>query len=132
MIYILYSFISENNHQKLLEDFLLKFSIDFQKKVIGFRRWQDAQLSLLGRILLYKGTEKFNKNYNNNIIKYSEYNKPYFEDGEMVVCVVTDVCAKGIDVPYMVKYDEGHGFGKEANRIELYKAMMGFLAENLK
>jgi dipeptidyl aminopeptidase/acylaminoacyl peptidase len=38
---------------------------------------------------------------------------------------------KGIDVPYMVKYDEGHGFGKEVNRIELYKVMMGFLAENL-
>jgi hypothetical protein len=26
----------------------------------------------------------------------------------------------------MVKYDEGHGFGREANRIELYKSMMGF------
>ena len=46
--------------------------------------------------------------------------------------IVEALRAKGIDVPYMVKYDEGHGFGKEANRIELYKAMMGFLAENLK
>ena len=33
---------------------------------------------------------------------------------------------------HMVKYDEGHGFGKEENRMELYKAMMGFLALNLK
>ena len=32
----------------------------------------------------------------------------------------------------MVKYDEGHGFGKEENRIDFYKAMMGFFAENLK
>ncbi len=38
--------------------------------------------------------------------------------------------AKGFEVPYMVKYDEGHGFGKEANRIELYKSMLGFFAEN--
>jgi 4'-phosphopantetheinyl transferase len=108
MIYILYSFISENNHQKLLEDFLLKFSIDFQKKIISFRRWQDAQLSLLGRILLYKGAEKFNEKYNDSSIRYTDYNKPYFEDeelyfnishsGEMVVCVVTDVCDIGIDV----------------------------------
>jgi dipeptidyl aminopeptidase/acylaminoacyl peptidase len=32
----------------------------------------------------------------------------------------------------MVKYDEGHGFGREANRIELYKSMMGFFAQYLK
>ncbi|AZA55260.1 alpha/beta hydrolase family protein [Chryseobacterium sp. G0201] len=37
---------------------------------------------------------------------------------------------KGFEVPYMVKYDEGHGFGKEKNRIELYKSMLGFFAEN--
>lgn len=38
---------------------------------------------------------------------------------------------KGYDVPYMVKYDEGHGFGKEENRLELYKSMMGFYAKHL-
>jgi dipeptidyl aminopeptidase/acylaminoacyl peptidase len=32
----------------------------------------------------------------------------------------------------MVKYDEGHGFGKEENRLALYKSMMGFFAEHLK
>ena len=37
---------------------------------------------------------------------------------------------KGFEVPYMVKYDEGHGFGKEPNRIELYKYMLGFFAKN--
>lgn len=37
---------------------------------------------------------------------------------------------KGFEVPYMVKYDEGHGFGKEKNRIELYQSMLGFFAEN--
>lgn len=45
--------------------------------------------------------------------------------------IVEALRAKGVDVPYMVKYDEGHGFGKEENRIELYKTMMGFFAENL-
>ncbi|WP_244270378.1 alpha/beta hydrolase family protein [Christiangramia echinicola] len=39
---------------------------------------------------------------------------------------------RGVEVPYMVKYDEGHGFGKEENRLDLYKAMMGFFAEHLK
>jgi dipeptidyl aminopeptidase/acylaminoacyl peptidase len=44
--------------------------------------------------------------------------------------IVKAMRAKGFEVPYMVKYDEGHGFGKEPNRIELYKYMMGFFAEN--
>ncbi|RDY60661.1 S9 family peptidase [Flagellimonas nanhaiensis] len=45
--------------------------------------------------------------------------------------IVSALRAKGFDVPYMVKYDEGHGFGKEENRLELYKAMMGFYAKHL-
>lgn len=44
--------------------------------------------------------------------------------------IVKAMRAKGYEVPYMVKYDEGHGFGKEPNRIELYTYMMGFFAEN--
>ncbi|GAA4969177.1 S9 family peptidase [Algibacter aquimarinus] len=46
--------------------------------------------------------------------------------------IVAGLREKGFDVPYMVKYDEGHGFGKEENRIKLYESMMGFLAKNLK
>jgi len=46
--------------------------------------------------------------------------------------VVKNLRDRGFDVPYMVKYDEGHGFGKEENRIELYESMMGFFARHLK
>ncbi|WP_282136876.1 S9 family peptidase [Seonamhaeicola maritimus] len=46
--------------------------------------------------------------------------------------IVEGLRAKGVDVPYMVKYDEGHGFGKEENRIALYETMMGFYAKHLK
>lgn len=46
--------------------------------------------------------------------------------------IVEALRKKGFDVPYMVKYDEGHGFAKEENQIELYRTMLGFLAENLK
>ena len=46
--------------------------------------------------------------------------------------IVRSLRQRGVDVPYMVKYDEGHGFAKEENRMDLYEAMMGFLAENLK
>ncbi|NND93936.1 MAG: S9 family peptidase [Flavobacteriales bacterium] len=46
--------------------------------------------------------------------------------------IVENLRNRGFDVPYMVKYDEGHGFGKEHNRIDLYEAMMGFFAKHLK
>lgn len=46
--------------------------------------------------------------------------------------IVEALRARGVDVPYMVKYDEGHGFGKEENSVALYKAMMGFYAKHLK
>ncbi len=46
--------------------------------------------------------------------------------------IVKNLRNRGIDVPYMVKYNEGHGFSHEDNRIELYEAMMGFFAKHLK
>lgn len=46
--------------------------------------------------------------------------------------IVESLRSKGVEVPYMVKYDEGHGFAKEENRLDFYKAMMGFFAHHLK
>ena len=46
--------------------------------------------------------------------------------------VVVALRSRGIDVPYLVKYNEGHGFRHEENRIELYSIMMGFFSQYLK
>jgi len=46
--------------------------------------------------------------------------------------IVKSLRGKGYEVPYMVKYNEGHGFSHEKNKIELYKTMMGFFAKHLK
>ncbi len=45
--------------------------------------------------------------------------------------IVRALTAKGIDVPYMVKDNEGHGFRNEENRFDVYRAMEHFLAEHL-
>lgn len=45
--------------------------------------------------------------------------------------IVSALRAKGYDVPYMVKYNEGHGFSREENSLELYKYMLGFFAKYL-
>lgn len=46
--------------------------------------------------------------------------------------IVEQLRAKGVNVPYMVKYDEGHGFRNEENRFEVYRVILGFLAKYLK
>ncbi len=46
--------------------------------------------------------------------------------------IVTALRAKGMDIPYMVKYNEGHGFYREENRMDFYSTMLGFLAKYLK
>ena len=39
---------------------------------------------------------------------------------------------QGVDVPYMVKENEGHGFYNEENRFDFYRAMTEFLDKHLK
>ena len=40
--------------------------------------------------------------------------------------------ARGVDVPYLVKDNEGHGFHNEENQYEFYETMESFLAKHLK
>ncbi|HHB52076.1 MAG TPA: S9 family peptidase, partial [Saprospiraceae bacterium] len=46
--------------------------------------------------------------------------------------IVRTLRNKGVDVPYLVKYDEGHGFRNEENRFVFYKSMLGFLMKYLR
>lgn len=45
--------------------------------------------------------------------------------------IVEALRGRGIDVPYIVKDNEGHGFLLEENRFEVYRAMEGFFAKHL-
>ncbi len=45
--------------------------------------------------------------------------------------IVEALRARGIDVPYIVKENEGHGFLLEENRFDFYRAMEGFFAKHL-
>lgn len=45
--------------------------------------------------------------------------------------IVTTLRNQGVDVPYLVKYNEGHGFHNEENRFIFYKAALGFLKKYL-
>jgi dipeptidyl aminopeptidase/acylaminoacyl peptidase len=45
--------------------------------------------------------------------------------------IVAALRKQGVEVLYMVKYDEGHGFHNEENRFEFYNAMIGFLDKHM-
>jgi len=46
--------------------------------------------------------------------------------------IVEALESRDVDVQYMVKEDEGHGFRNEENRFDFYRAMIMFLDEHLK
>ncbi len=45
--------------------------------------------------------------------------------------IVAALRERGVEVEYLVKDDEGHGFANPENRLDLYRAMERFLAEHL-
>jgi len=45
--------------------------------------------------------------------------------------IVEALRARKVDVPYLVKYNEGHGFANEENQFEFYKTALGFLSKYL-
>ena len=45
--------------------------------------------------------------------------------------IVEALESKGIDVQYMLKENEGHGFRNEENRMEFYNAMIEFLNKHM-
>ncbi|WP_103071066.1 4'-phosphopantetheinyl transferase family protein [Aquimarina sediminis] len=108
MTQILYSYINKENHDQLVKEVGSVFSIEFQRKILKYRRWQDMQLSLLGRFLLKKGIEERGEEFCENSIKYTQYNKPYFDEqqvrfnishsGDIVICALTDTNDVGIDI----------------------------------
>lgn len=112
MTQILYAYISEENHDYLIEKYLNEFPDDFKEKVLAYRKWEDSQLSLLGRLLLNYGLQRMGiKNKKN--LNYTFYNKPFLDDintkfnishsGEIVVCILSDTNDVGIDVEIIDK-----------------------------
>ncbi len=45
--------------------------------------------------------------------------------------MVAAMRARGVDVEYIVKDNEGHGFHNEENRFEFYEAMERFLDKHI-
>lgn len=134
MIHIYYSYLSEEKHLSLLQNDLPKFPADYQDKIMRYRRWQDAQLSLLGRILLFKGIEEtYKQKPDTKEIMQTLYNKPYFEDnpvlfnishsGDIVVCALSDQHEVGIDVEIITDIETAD-FKSQMTEVEWNKIVL--------
>ena len=112
MIQIYYTHIQAAAHEALLRTYLPLFSVPFQRKVNRYRRWQDAQLSLLGRMLLWQGMENFGERYTDQTLQFTAPRKPFFKQselqfnishsGELVACAISKTGEIGIDVEWRV------------------------------
>ncbi|MDR2238615.1 MAG: 4'-phosphopantetheinyl transferase superfamily protein [Chryseobacterium sp.] len=108
---VLYTFISEEKHQDLLDRYLSDFPEDFRLDILKYRRWQDAQLSLLGRVLLKHGLRS---HYRIDVadVRRSADHKPYLKgqnlhfnishSKDLVVCAIAEF-PLGIDVEFIDK-----------------------------
>lgn len=132
MIYIYYAYISKENHEIILKNNLKNFPQSYQDKIKNYRRWQDAQLSLIGQILLRKAIADVGlSGINMENLRFSKYNKPYFENdqvyfnishsGEIAICALMDKFEIGIDIERIanIKLEDfkPHMTNNEWNRI---------------
>jgi len=115
MTHIYYTFINEKRHSQLLKEFSKDFPENCQNKIKNFRRWQDAQLSILGRYLLKYGLKSMGKKLQPNELKFNSNSKPYLEagnlefnishSGNIVVCAISDQFEIGIDIEILKDID---------------------------
>jgi len=110
MIYVSYSRIERELPNQQWEAYVDGFPKEVRKRMAAFKKWEDAHLSLFGKLLLLNSLQ--NWGYDRDVfqrIRYSAYNRPYLPDakgidfnishaGAYVVCVVSDALRVGIDI----------------------------------
>ncbi|WP_053002139.1 4'-phosphopantetheinyl transferase family protein [Kordia jejudonensis] len=106
----LYAEIQEDKHELLLRNNLKLFSKEHQERLLRYRRWQDLQLSLLGKLLIKEGMKSISETTDFKKLRFTKYKKPYFENtpvqfnishaGQLAIAIIaanyeTDI---GIDI----------------------------------
>ena len=111
MTQIYYATLSKEIHDLLLQKYLPGLTNDFRIKILRYRGWENAQLSLLGRMILEYGFYHFKIPFSDKDLMYTEFEKPFLKNsklkfnishsGDIVICVLTDSCEVGIDIEEM-------------------------------
>ncbi|AZJ35262.1 4'-phosphopantetheinyl transferase superfamily protein [Tenacibaculum singaporense] len=141
---LLYSEIQEAKQEFLLDIYLGIFPNSYKERLLRYQRWQDIQLSLLGRLLVKEGLSYFGKKVDFSELMFNEYDKPYFQNnsiqfnishsGELVAAIFTNEQVDiGIDIEkshdikvaefksQMTPYEEQKIFNSEYPQQEFFK-----------
>jgi 4'-phosphopantetheinyl transferase len=112
MVLLSYARFDQPLEQKQFEDYLSQLPLSIQPQVMQYRRWQDAQAVLLGKLLLQEGARRhFQRDNILADIQYTSWKRPFVEGGldfnishagELVVCVMSDTTRVGIDIEKIV------------------------------
>ena len=108
MLKILYSYIDRDKHSFFVNKKLPEMPLDFQLRILKYRKWENVQASIIGRLLLDNLIKIFDSKLGIEQLVYNSNQKPYFENNQIffnishtediVVCVVTDINEIGIDI----------------------------------
>ena len=108
MVSILYTIIENRIDEATLNAALLLLSDRDVIKIKRYQRWEDAALSLTGKLLVMKSLEKYaSPEANLKCMKYDENNKPFIKgapyfnishSGNIVTCAMSDNLLVGIDL----------------------------------
>ncbi len=72
-----------------------------------YRKWEDSQASLMGKLLLRKGLEELGLNFSLKDLKYNKYGRPYIEggldfnishSGDYALCAISSTNKVGVDL----------------------------------
>lgn len=114
---IYYSRISKEKHRRILDEFLPEQPPAFREKILRYRKWEDAQLSLLGRVLLNTGLREWGVAGHVGELAFTPFNKPFLPDstirfnishsGTIAVCALADENEIGIDIELIYPIEAG-------------------------
>ncbi|WP_395626824.1 4'-phosphopantetheinyl transferase family protein [Daejeonella sp.] len=107
MIQIFYSSYSNKLDHSEFSRYLKLLPLAIQENILKYSRWQDAQASLYGKLLLSHGLKELGLDFSLNNLKYTKYKRPYIEEnvdfnishsGDHVVCAFSTKSKIGIDL----------------------------------
>ncbi len=108
MIHLFYTRTKIKFEPKFFDSFLKQLPSTIQTDILKFRKWEDRQRGLLGKILLIEGINLLGHDTGLlNNMKFTRFKKPYFShaihfnishSGEYTICAVSNTMKVGVDI----------------------------------
>lgn len=105
---ILYTYLDKEKHYFYLNEVLRGMPLGFQQKVLKYKKWENQQAALAGRMLLNTLIKTHGLNLSIEHLTYSSNLKPYFKNKEtffnishtddIVICALTNINEIGIGI----------------------------------